>query len=196
MNRKVGRQSGSSLTSPSGPPRRELSHSRRHREVSPIIQTARSASLLVHMELGMSATYNDLVFETSLLARWAAFFDLAGWEWKTGVAPVGDWKPDYLVTFPCTHSECSGSHTILISVLPVNDLTALSGHPALSHAYSVTGAKGVHIADAGALFGANLAATQWEMSHGAGGGIEEASRWASDAHRIWSEAALLVSALV
>ena len=38
----------------------------------------------------MGAIYKGLQFKTALEARWAAFFDLAGWEWHVNPACVGD----------------------------------------------------------------------------------------------------------
>lgn len=54
----------------------------------------------------MGAIYKGLQFKTALEARWAAFFDLAGWEWHVNPVCVGDWSPDFWVSFPCSHSEC------------------------------------------------------------------------------------------
>lgn len=136
----------------------------------------------------MTARYDGQVFETPLLAQWAAFFDLAEWQWSRGVVRVGDWQPDFRVSFKCGHSECRGSHTILVSVLPVADLSDVKGHPALSHFYGVTGNEGKSIADAGALFGASPSASTWQMSHGAGGGVETVSNWADDVGTLWREA--------
>ena len=140
----------------------------------------------------MTGSYNGLVFDTPLLAHWAAFFDIEGWRWERNVAPIGDWKPDYRLTFSCTHSECNGSHTILISVLPVSDVSTLKDHPALKHFYSVQDASGKSVADAGALFGSNYDATSWQMSHGAGGGVESIDNWANDPIGAWRRAAALV----
>ena len=136
----------------------------------------------------MTAIYNGLAFDTALLAQWAAFFDLADWHWSRGLTPVGDWKPDYRVKFDCGHSECSGSHTILISVLPIRDIEAVKGHPALGHIYGVDDASGKRLADAGAVFGIDPRVTQWQMSHGAGGGIDDVVFWVGDADRIWLKA--------
>lgn len=143
----------------------------------------------------MAATYNGLAFHTPLLAQWAAFFDLAHWQWSRGITPVGDWEPDFRASFKCGHSECGGSHTILISVLSVADIDGIKGHPALTHSYGVTGADGKNIADAGALFGSNPWATQWQMSHGAGGGVEDVTNWTEDAHGLWRKAKELVQVL-
>lgn len=134
------------------------------------------------------ATYNGLKFDTALLAQWAAFFDLAEWQWSRGLAPIGDWLPDYRVTFACGHSECKGSHTILISVLPISDISTVKGHPALEHFYGVTGSDGVSVADAGALFGTGPRSTYWEMAHGAGGGVDDATYWTNNADALWIRA--------
>ena len=50
----------------------------------------------------MGAIYKGLQFKTALEARWAAFFDLAGWEWHVNPVCVGDWSPDFWVSFPCS----------------------------------------------------------------------------------------------
>ena len=136
----------------------------------------------------MSATYSGLVFETLLMAQWAAFFDLAGWEWSRGIAPVKNWKPDFRATFKCTHSECGGSHTILIAVLPIKDLSGVKGHPALEHRYGVSGSNNERLADAGAIFGSGPKFSYWEMSHGAGGGIEDIASWVEGADTLWEKA--------
>lgn len=135
----------------------------------------------------MTATYDDQIFGTPLLARWAAFFDLAGWRWSTSIAPVGNWKPDFRVSFDCGHSECGGSHTILVTVLSVDDMSGVQGHPALSHAYGIV-VGGQSVADAGALFGSSPAATLWEMGHGAGGGAESVTTWVDEAAILWRKA--------
>lgn len=70
----------------------------------------------------MSFVYDGLEFATRLQAHWAAFFDLAGWQWWSNPAAIGDWKPDFKVRFECGHSECRGHHTLLVSVLPVGSV--------------------------------------------------------------------------
>lgn len=137
----------------------------------------------------MPATYNGLHFRTSLEARWAAFFDLAEWEWHANPSPVNDWSPDFRVTFPCTHSECGGSHTLLIAVLPITRIDDFKGHPCLSYAYGRGIAAGI---DGGAAFGISPSITTWEMAHGAGGGIEEVSSWVRNADALWTSAKTLV----
>ena len=135
----------------------------------------------------MTAIYNGQSFSTPLLAHWAAFFDLAGWRWSTNIAPVGDWKPDFSVSFDCGHSECGGSHTILVTVLPVGDVSSIQGHPALADGYNQM-IQDQGVADAGAVFGANPTATYWDMAHGSGSGSEDVKHWVDDAATLWREA--------
>ncbi|GAA3565804.1 hypothetical protein [Marinobacter xestospongiae] len=141
----------------------------------------------------MSAIYDSLEFETPLLAKWAAFFDLAGWKWDKAPAAIGNWKPDFRVTFICNHSECGGSHTILVSVLDVDRIESVKGHPAMTQGFSTPGENGSFVADAGALFGSSPNVTYWEMAHGAGGGQEEVSRWVADAAQLWDQAKGLIA---
>lgn len=140
----------------------------------------------------MSAVYNGLEFTTHLQARWAAFFDLAGWAWWTNPAPVGDWKPDFKVTFPCGHSECPPEHTLLVAVLPVASIHSFDGHPCMSHAYGVKNSQGEWLADGGAAFGSAPSITQWVISHGAGGGSEDVHFRVHNADALWQEAGDLV----
>ena len=77
----------------------------------------------------MSAKYDGLVFRTELEATWAAFFDLAGWRWSVNPEPVENWAPDFRVSFDCGHSECGGSHSLLIAVLPLANIEDFGNHP-------------------------------------------------------------------
>nr|WDE72531.1 hypothetical protein [Cupriavidus gilardii] len=140
----------------------------------------------------MASYYKGMEFRTKLLAHWAAFFDLAGWTWHANPAPVGDWLPDFLVSFPCPHSECSGQHSLLVSVLSTADIESNTGHPALQHRYRVVEDACASRADAGALFGVNPTVSRWQMAHGAGGGIDDVVSWVSDSANLWSYAGQLV----
>lgn len=140
----------------------------------------------------MASTYDNLIFDTELHARWAAFFDLAGWDWRVNPAPVGNWKPDFRVKFDCGHSECTGSHTLIVGISPIDDKNALQLHPATHHNYGVKNRAGEIIADAGAVFGNDPEATHWEMAHGAGGGIDFVSFWVPDANALWIKAGEVV----
>ncbi|MDA5245342.1 hypothetical protein EXN32_07975 [Agrobacterium tumefaciens] len=143
----------------------------------------------------MPAVYDGIQFKTPLEARWAAFFDLAGWDWKVNHVPVFNWSPDFRVTFPCRHSECNGSHTLLVSVLPITGIEDAQSHPALSHRYGIEGPDSeVHPeVDAGAVFGMSPNITRWEFSHGAGGGLFDVNFFVEDANALWVRAATLVS---
>lgn len=140
----------------------------------------------------MSATYEDLEFKTPLEAQWAAFFDLAGWEYRTNPAAVRNVRPDFRVTFKCGHSECGPSHTLLATVLSVESLEMFKGHPAYgrSQEFGVTGAS--HC-DGWAILGQGPSVTQWCMSHGAGGGMDDVPFWVDDAEALWARAGKLVS---
>jgi len=141
----------------------------------------------------MTAIYDGLQFKTKLEAQWAAFFDLAEWEWRVNPAPVDDWSPDFRVTFPCNHSECGGSHTLLVAVLPIDKIEEFKSHPCLRHFYglqSVAPHEHTSIC-AGAAFGTSPRATTWQMSHGAGGGTEAVDDWVDHADTLWSRAASL-----
>jgi hypothetical protein len=42
-------------------------------------------------------TYNGVNFRSRLEARWAAFFDLNGWEWSYEPVDLDGWSPDFLL---------------------------------------------------------------------------------------------------
>ena len=140
----------------------------------------------------MSAVYNGLVFKTRLIAKWAAFFDLAGWSWWTNPAALGDWQPDFKVAFPCGHSECGSEHTLLVAVLPVSTMESFDGHPCLSHAFGAKNAIGEWQADGGAAFGNGPSVTQWVISHGAGGGQEDMYFRVDNANELWRQTENLI----
>jgi hypothetical protein len=50
--------------------------------------------------------YGGVKFRSRLEARWAAFADLAGWEWEYEPVDLKGWIPDFLFKLPCGHSEC------------------------------------------------------------------------------------------
>lgn len=95
----------------------------------------------------MSNVYNGLYFKTPLEATWAAFFDLAGWTWHTNPVAVGNWKPDFVVSFKCDHSECCGHHTLLVSVLPIDTVQGFGQHPCTTNNYGVKDNLGNVLAD-------------------------------------------------
>lgn len=121
--------------------------------------------------------YAGVHFRSRLEARWAAFFDVVGWEWDYEPVDLHGWSPDFRVTFPCRHSECSGSHTLLVEVKPYTNIKQFQGHRCMDFSYGVS-ERGEEIpADASAAFGESPRVSYWEMAHGAGGGEEEVDNW-------------------
>jgi hypothetical protein len=116
-----------------------------------------------------------------LKLRWARFFTLAGWNWKLSPRPGFDFQ----VTFPCNHSECHGSHTLIVRVVD-------KCYEALAHKHSETFAWAYNEPNP-ALFGDGPENTYWEMCHGAGGGSEQVDEWMTspraDVNRLWERAA-------
>ncbi len=161
-----------------------LSHNRWHNN--------ESLTIGIKKECKMTAVYNGLLFDTELDAIWAAFFDLAGWQWWYNPVSVGNWKPNFKVKFPCKHSECNGSHTLMVAIIPEKDISSWRHHPSLSYSYGVTDNNNKYIADSGALFGIGPFSTKWEMAHGSGGGIEDVTNWVNDANKLWKNAVVLI----
>jgi hypothetical protein len=143
----------------------------------------------------MSGNYRGLTFKTPLEAQWAAFFDLAGWSWNSNPSRVGNWAPDFLLKFDCDHSECGGYHTLLATVLPVSSIEAFGNHPCMEHSYGIptSGTLNDRIGvDGGAAFGLGPSVTQWEISHGSGGGVEHLEFRVPNAMELWNRAATLI----
>ncbi|HCG6560527.1 TPA: hypothetical protein NJ652_004458 [Vibrio parahaemolyticus] len=136
----------------------------------------------------MTTIYDGLEFDTELEAIWASFFDLAGWQWWYNPVAIDNWKPDFKVTFPCVHSECGGSHTLMVSVVPTRDLESQSSHPSLSYSYGVYDKNKRYVADGGALLGMSPIVSKWEISHGSGGGVEDVFFRVDNANELWEKA--------
>lgn len=123
--------------------------------------------------------YKGVQFRSRLEARWAVFFDLVGWKWEYEPIDLPGWSPDFRVEFKCSHSECNGSHSLLVEIKPYFDLLDFQNHPCLDYPYGVKyGGRGQRIpADASAAFGANPRISYWEMQHGSGGGVAHIREW-------------------
>ena len=106
--------------------------------------------------------YAGVLFRSRLEARWAAFFDLAGWSWEYEPIDLNGWSPDFRVHWNC---DRDGEHTLLVEVKPYYSLKEFDGHPCRNYDYG-TGIP----ADASAAFGINPDATGWTFVHGDGGG--------------------------
>lgn len=130
-------------------------------------------------------TYKSTLFRSRLEARWAAFFDLAGWEWTYEPVEVDGWLPDFMVKFPCSHSECRGYHVLLVEIKPYYSIDQFDGHPCTRYYFGGgmmddNGKVSKQLpCDSSAAFGINPSVSYWEMCHGAGGGVESVDGWTS-----------------
>lgn len=109
----------------------------------------------------------------------ARFFTLAGWGWRLS----NRHGFDFIVTFPCGHSVCDGSHTLAVRICEKT-------HDALERKHEDL--YDVHVMYAKphpALFGDGPENTHWQMVHGHGGGPETVSVWAGNAKELWRRAA-------
>ena len=141
--------------------------------------------------------YSGVTFRSRLEARWAAMFDLIGWQWEYEPVDLIGWTPDFRVSFPCGHSECGEKHTLLVEVKPYFDVKEFKGHPCMDYIYGckyIGDEEPARIpADASACFGVNPTITEWEMCHGAGGGRYDLSGWVhGDLDRMWNTAGKIV----
>lgn len=59
--------------------------------------------------------YKNTLFRSRLEARWAAFFDLCGWEWSYEPADFNGWFPDF-----CLFCESEGERDVYVEVKPVS----------------------------------------------------------------------------
>lgn len=66
---------------------------------------------------GIPTLYAGTRFRSRLEARWAAFFDLAGWRWEYEPIDLSGWIPDFLVTFK--KGDGNGTSRALVEVKPV-----------------------------------------------------------------------------
>lgn len=132
--------------------------------------------------------YAGVEFRSRLEAKWACFFDLAGWEWEYEPIDLQGWLPDFWVKWPCGHSECGAHHTLYVEVKPVDDYNVRSefkSHRCGAHEYLYGGDLGVC---ATAMFGKRPSSTFWEMAHGAGGGVDTVLNWVENPGALWKEA--------
>ena len=142
--------------------------------------------------------YKGVSFRSRLEARWAAFFDLIGWEWEYEPFDLIGWTPDFLVSFHCGHMECGGKqsrHKLLVEVKPYTKIEQFDGHPCTMYPYGHFDASSLEDdvvipADASAAFGNDPYISRWEMCHGAGGGIYTLMDWTDieDIDVLWNKA--------
>lgn len=116
-----------------------------------------------------------------LKLKWARFFTLAGWNWTLASQSAGF---DLIVTIPCSHSECDGSHVLAVTICEM-PLDAL-----VEKCRALYDAQSAYQSPHPAIFGPGPQNTRWEMAHGAGGGTESVSQWLgeSKANGLWERA--------
>ncbi len=136
-------------------------------------------------------TYAGVNFRSRLEARYAAFFDIVGWRWEYEPLDLKGWIPDFRLTIPCKHSECYGSHVLLVEVKPHYSIDSFSGTPEYALAMKGYGADDLPC-DAVALFGIDPSVSFWVMGHGAGGGEYDIESWNVDWVDAWRKAGNLV----
>lgn len=147
--------------------------------------------------------YAGIMFRSRLEAKWAAFFDLLGWPWEYEPVDFQSWVPDFWFGFPCSHSECAGTHTVYAEVKPYRRVEEFKGHPA----YGIECGRVIHSdpdsregfweeclgVDAVALLGLHprhgVSVIQ-SMGHGAGAGDFDIGFFVddSDVECLWREA--------
>ena len=137
-------------------------------------------------------------FRSELVATWAAFFDLAGWRWDINPVAVNGWTPDFRVSFDCSHSECGGSHSLVVAVKPFETIEQFDGHLCLEYDFggydAAEGGIGKIPVDGAAALGVNPRVSRWVISHGSGGGQEDMKFRVNDCDRLWAEAKTLIQA--
>lgn len=143
--------------------------------------------------------YAGVCFRSRLEARWAAFFDLVKWDWQYEPIDLPGWSPDFRVTFPCHHSECNGSHSLLVEVKPYFSIDEFKDHIAMYYSYGVLSEADARKfgsslaqeipAHASACFGNDPSVSKWEMGHGSGGGVDSLENWIlEDINLLWAKA--------
>jgi hypothetical protein len=136
--------------------------------------------------------YNNVFFRSRLESRWAAFFDLAGWKWEYEPIDYTNWVPDFRVEFPCGHSDCPKTHSLMVEVKPYYSIDEFKGHPCMDYMFGGYGNKKIPV-DSSAAFGINPEITYWEMAHGAGGGVFSVNGyWVENAMILWKKAGNIV----
>lgn len=124
--------------------------------------------------------YHGTMFRSRLEARWAAFFDLAGWAYEYEAFDLVGWTPDFLVHFKCGHSECPEGHRLFAEVKPYRELSEFDGH----HSKRID----PYSQPSPARLGYNPFVSEWEMVHGSGGGIYSVADCVPGAMEHWDEA--------
>ena len=148
--------------------------------------------------------YRGIIYDNAVHARWACFFDLVAWRHQYKPSPIPNWHPTFRVEFTCGHSECEDYHSLLVDATTrVGEMKESPGrrYP-FGHLDSKIPVKDWHRewdpeidASASAVFGFHPSLSEWEMSHGAGGGTHSVQDWVPDWERVWSRAVAVITEL-
>lgn len=130
--------------------------------------------------------YSGTLFRSRLEARWAAFFDLAGWKWRYEPVDLAGWTPDFWVHFSCGHSEDPAGHELYVEVKPFDHVQRFWDE---RHAATKVDPWA---SPSPAVFGLDPEATYWVMVHGHGGGEEFVPDWVFNWRELWAEAGNVV----
>jgi len=138
--------------------------------------------------------YKDVMFRSRLEARWAAFFDLAGWQWEYEPVDLVWWSPDFKIDIPCLES-CGGKHTALIEIKPYYDMNEFYHHPVAYYKYG-NGRDDFPLdalpVDTVAGFGVNPDIAFLDITHEDSGGMYTPSELIPNASSKWKEAGNIV----
>lgn len=122
--------------------------------------------------------FKGVMFRSRLEARWAGFFDLLEIKWEYEPIDFNGWSPDFKIYLPCGHSECPDTHDLYAEVKPYTTVEQFKGHPSWSDDWN--GATW----DTTLLLGLTPRVSQFQISHGSGGGTYSLYDWDFGALRL------------
>jgi len=122
--------------------------------------------------------YKNTLFRSRLEARWAAFFDLAGWDWAYEPVDLEGWTPDFRLTL-------EGLFDLYVEVKPYDSLNQFEGHFAQKMLDNRTQSK-----PSPALFGNNPQVTSFTHDDGIPGRAFPCNinSWVDNADDLWRQA--------
>lgn len=128
--------------------------------------------------------YNGVQYRSRLEARWAAFFDLIGWQHEYEPIDLPGWSPDFRVVFPSTVNAHVGinEYDLFAEVKPYYDLKQFNGHASCAY---------MNLESSGAVqLGANpeVARAWFNSGNGWDGLWNLIGHWPDGYSRLWSQA--------
>jgi len=129
--------------------------------------------------------YNGVQYRSRLEARWAAFFDLIGWQHEYEPIDLPGWSPDFRVVFPCEINRFVGvDHNcdLFAEVKPYTEQKCFHDHPSREYmSLDSTGAVWLGVNPECAWAWIN-SGNDWDGMFGL------QSSWPNGYSRLWSEA--------